>query len=78
MRFPRDRATLGSPGLSGDSCPISRPTIPQESAENGVVCRPGEMFMDSGDTRRFAYSHAPDHEIRPRHRGLGRAIRAAD
>jgi 2-aminoadipate transaminase len=54
--------------------------VGQEAAENGVMCRPGEMFMHGGDTRRFlrlAYSHAPDHELVRGIEALGRAIRAA-
>jgi 2-aminoadipate transaminase len=54
--------------------------VGQNAAENGVACRPGEMFMGSGDPRRFlrlAYSHAPDHELVRGIEALGRAIRAA-
>ncbi|MEZ5077611.1 MAG: PLP-dependent aminotransferase family protein [Solirubrobacterales bacterium] len=51
-----------------------------QAAENGVMCRPGEMFMGEGDSRRFlrlAYSHAPDHELVRGIEALGKSIRGA-
>lgn len=52
----------------------------KQAADNGVLCRPGEVFMGESDGRRFlrlAYSHAPDHELERGIAVLGEAIRAA-
>lgn len=54
--------------------------VGRQAAEYGVMCRPGEMFMGEGDSRRFlrlAYSHAPDHELVRGIEALGKAIRGA-